>query len=79
MSELLNVKQLFFNYGRGDVVNNVSLSLKKGTIMSLLGPNGCGKTTLVKMVLGLLKPRSGQIFASIVQAIGDGFEVFLFK
>ena len=64
MSELLNVKQLFFNYGRGDVVNNVSLSLKKGTIMSLLGPNGCGKTTLVKMILGLLKPRSGKIFAS---------------
>jgi iron complex transport system ATP-binding protein len=64
MSELLKVEETFFSYGRGDVVNDVSLSLKKGTIMSLLGPNGCGKTTLVKMVLGLLKPRSGRIFAS---------------
>jgi iron complex transport system ATP-binding protein len=64
MSELLKVEKLFFSYGRGDVVNDVSLSLKKGTIMSLLGPNGCGKTTLVKMVLGLLKPREGQIIAS---------------
>ena len=32
--------------------------------MSLLGPNGCGKTTLVKVILGLLKPRSGQVFAA---------------
>jgi len=64
MCNLLEVKQLFFSYGHGDVVNNVSLTLGAGRILSLLGPNGCGKTTLVKMVLGLLKPRAGQILAS---------------
>ncbi len=64
MSNLLEIKNLFFSYGRGDVVNDVSLSLTEGRIMSLLGPNGCGKTTLIKMVLGLLKPRSGNVVAS---------------
>jgi len=64
MSELLQIEQLCFSYGREDVVNNVSLSLGEGKIMSLLGPNGCGKTTLVKIVLGLLKPRAGHIAAS---------------
>jgi len=64
MCNFLEVKNLFFSYGRGNVVNDVSLHVTPGHVVSLLGPNGCGKTTLIKMVLGILKPRSGGISAS---------------
>jgi iron complex transport system ATP-binding protein len=73
MSELLDVRRVSFSYGRRDTLNDVSVSLKEGTITSLLGPNGCGKTTLVKVILGLLKPRAGQIVARGKDMTGASF------
>ena len=43
------------------VVNGVTLETRKGEIISLIGPNGGGKTTLLKLILGLLTPRHGSI------------------
>ena len=44
------------------VLGNVSLHLKKGAVITLLGPNGCGKTTLLKVINGLLHPGQGKVY-----------------
>jgi len=43
-------------------VKNINFKIKKGSIVGLLGPNGCGKTTTIGMMLGLIKPSSGTVF-----------------
>ncbi|SDK16843.1 ABC transporter ATP-binding protein [Natronincola ferrireducens] len=58
---LIQVKGLNFSYGNRTVFKDVNLSLGKGQILCLLGPNGCGKTTLLDCILGLLKPNHGAI------------------
>jgi iron complex transport system ATP-binding protein len=58
---LLQAKELSFSYDRRRVLNEVSLSIEKGEIVSLLGPNGCGKTTLLKLLLGLHRAESGKV------------------
>lgn len=58
---LLEVKNLSFGYNNSDVLKDISFQVKKGEIFFLLGPNGCGKTTLLDCILGLLKLRQGSI------------------
>ncbi|MCQ2548055.1 MAG: ABC transporter ATP-binding protein [Clostridia bacterium] len=58
---ILECKSLTKVYSVKPVINGLNLSLQAGKIYGLLGPNGCGKTTLIKMIAGLLKPSSGQI------------------
>ena len=53
-----DVKKTYFNK---TAVENISLSLENGRIYALLGPNGSGKTTFMKMIAGLVKPTSGTI------------------
>lgn len=48
--------------GKTTVINDVSFELCKGEILGLLGPNGSGKTTILKMLVGLLKPTKGSIY-----------------
>ena len=61
----ISVKNLNFKYPNGteNVLNNVSLEVKKGEKVAIIGQNGAGKTTLVKMLNGLLKPVSGDVIA----------------
>ena len=47
--------------GKPYVLNNMNLTVPQGKIFGLLGPNGCGKSTLIKMICGLLSPDSGEI------------------
>ncbi|MBK3493518.1 ABC transporter ATP-binding protein [Viridibacillus sp. YIM B01967] len=61
MSQLLQVSALQKNYGQHEVIKNISFELKKGTATALIGTNGAGKTTILSMLAGLLKPTSGQI------------------
>jgi len=56
---VIDVQNLGFRYGRTWVFRDVSFSLQAGKIAAILGPNGQGKTTLLKSVVGLLKPDSG--------------------
>jgi ABC-2 type transport system ATP-binding protein len=53
---LLEVKGLHFSYSEHAVLNNLSLTVKQGSIHGVLGDNGSGKTTLFKLLFGLLKP-----------------------
>ncbi len=48
-------------YGANHVVSDVSLGVKSGEILALLSPFGCGKTTTLRMVAGLIQPTSGEI------------------
>jgi lipopolysaccharide export system ATP-binding protein len=50
------------NYGKRQVVKGVSIEVAQGEIVGLLGPNGAGKTTSFYMVVGFIKPDSGQVF-----------------
>src|SRR5437773_6507998 len=58
---MLEIKNLVVNYGVITALQGVSLSVKQGGIVTLIGANGAGKTTTLKAVSGLLKARSGEI------------------
>ena len=47
-------------YDNKDAVKDISFKVNKNEIIGILGPNGCGKTTTIGMILGLLKPTSGK-------------------
>ena len=58
----LEVKNLVKKFNSNLAVDNISFEIKKNSTLGLLGPNGCGKTTSIGMMLGLITPTSGQIF-----------------
>ena len=55
------IKNLNKNYNNILAVKNINFKITKGSIVGLLGPNGCGKTTTIGMILGLIKPSSGRV------------------
>jgi lipopolysaccharide export system ATP-binding protein len=59
---ILSARNLVKKYKSRKVVNDVSVQVEQGEIVGLLGPNGAGKTTSFYMIVGLIKPNSGQIF-----------------
>jgi branched-chain amino acid transport system ATP-binding protein len=58
---LLEVKDLKVSYGKIEAIKGISLNVKKGEIVTLVGANGAGKTTLLKTISGILKPSAGVI------------------
>ena len=61
MNNSVQVNSLSKSYGRKIAVKNINFSINENEIIGLLGPNGCGKTTTIGMLLGLLKPTEGEI------------------
>jgi len=59
---IIEIKNLSKEYNNILVVENINFTINKGSIVGLLGPNGCGKTTTIGMMLGLIKPTSGTVF-----------------
>lgn len=59
---LIEVKDISFCYGPEEIFKDLSFSVNRSEIFCLLGPNGCGKTTLLDCILGILKLRHGEIF-----------------
>lgn len=59
---ILKCTNLSKTYDFDNALNNVNLSIETGKIIGLLGPNGSGKTTFIKLLNGLLKPTEGEIF-----------------
>tara|TARA_A100000164_G_scaffold374457_1_gene407474 strand:- start:815 stop:1546 length:732 start_codon:yes stop_codon:yes gene_type:complete len=58
----VQIKNLTKKFKNTFAVNNINFDIEKNKTLGLLGPNGCGKTTSIGMMLGLIKPTSGQIF-----------------
>ena len=61
MRNSIEVINLSKSYKTKKAVNNINFKIDENEIVGLLGPNGCGKTTTIGMILGLLKPTSGQV------------------
>lgn len=58
---LSSMKNVVFGYGQAPVLNGVSLDIHCGEFVGITGPNGAAKTTMLKLLLGLLKPWSGTV------------------
>lgn len=61
MPDILNINSLCIAFDNKDVIKDFSLSLQKGQRIVVCGPNGCGKTTLLRAILGLIPVKSGNI------------------
>ena len=57
----IEIKSLTKNYNKYLAVNKINFVIEKNKTVGLLGPNGCGKTTTIGMMLGLVTPTSGEI------------------
>ncbi len=75
MKNLVEVKNIKKNYGKNEAVKGISFNIKQDEILGLLGPNGSGKTTTIGMLLGLLKPTSGEIFINGQKLEGNRIEI----
>lgn len=58
---MIEIKNIYKKFGKLQVLSDVTLDCKKGECIALIGPNGCGKTTLIKSILGMVLPDKGSI------------------
>lgn len=88
MKELISTKNLIKTFGGREVIKNCNIAVPQGTIYGFLGANGAGKTTVMKLIAGLLNPTAGQITVcgmghaenrtAILSSIGSLIEVPVF-
>lgn len=69
---ILRLEKLGFNFPSRTVLDNFSLNVRQGEIVSLLGHSGCGKTTLLNIIAGFLKPTAGLAFLNEREISGPG-------
>ena len=62
-SGLVKLDSVSFSYGRRPVLKDVSLRLEPGSVTAIVGPNGSGKTTVARLILGLYRPQRGRVLA----------------
>jgi len=76
-SPLLSVENLCFSYGPLEVLCEVTFAVEKGDYVGLVGPNGSGKTTVIKIILGLMPPGNGTVslFGTDPSAFGDRHKI----
>ncbi|NLR78223.1 ABC transporter ATP-binding protein [Chitinophaga eiseniae] len=58
---MIEIKHITKHFGKLKALDNLDLTLEKGQCIALIGPNGCGKTTLIKSILGMVLPEKGDI------------------
>jgi len=61
MATIINIDDVSFSYSNIPVVRNVNLAVREGEFLGVIGPNAGGKSTLLKLILGLLQPDAGEI------------------
>lgn len=59
---IIRLEHIYYSYDNKPALIDVNLSIQEGMFLGLVGPNGGGKTTLIKIILGLLKPQKGEVF-----------------
>ena len=64
---ILSTNGLIHKFGAFRALDDVSISIKKGSLTGLIGPNGAGKTTSFYMIVGLVRPDSGKVFLNNVE------------
>jgi zinc transport system ATP-binding protein len=64
---MIKIKNLSFSYDKIDVLKDINLTIKQKDFLAIIGPNGGGKTTLLKLILGIFEPKNGKI------TLQDGF------
>ncbi len=69
-NDVLTIKDLSFGYGYSPLFQNLSCLVKRGDRLFIVGPNGCGKSTLIKLLLGKLEPQKGYLEAGYHVEIG---------
>lgn len=77
LSTFIEIKNLSFRYSDAEpwVLHNVNLRIEEGESVAIVGSSGCGKTTLLKIILGLLRPSEGEVLVGgkNVQQLGPGY------
>ncbi|WP_419770385.1 MAG: metal ABC transporter ATP-binding protein [Candidatus Marinarcus sp.] len=68
MKTFIEIKNLCFAYDKENVLENINLDVAHDDFLAIIGPNGGGKSTLLKLILGLLKPKSGKIMVNVDRA-----------
>ena len=63
--DIINISNLFFKYQKTDVLENINLNIQSDDFLAIIGPNGGGKSTLLKLILEVLVPSSGRIEKSV--------------
>ena len=58
---LLDVSEVVAGYGETEILHGVSISVDEGEVVTIIGPNGCGKSTLMKAIVGLVRVRTGSV------------------
>jgi Cu-processing system ATP-binding protein len=68
---MIEIKNLNKKFGKFEVLQDINLSFNKGECIALIGPNGCGKTTLIKAILGMVLPDNGSIEFNGKSVLGE--------
>lgn len=74
---LIHLQKVSFAYSKEEVIKDVTLTVHKGDYVGIIGPNGGGKSTLIKLMLGILKPTQGSIklFGTHIQKFQDWYKI----
>ena len=72
---MLQVSDLSFSYSDSFAINKLNFSIKKGTILAVIGESGCGKSTLLKLIYGLYDLNHGAIMWNEKQVLGPKFQI----
>ena len=70
MRNILEIKNLVVSYGGIEAVKGIDLKVEEGKIVTLIGSNGAGKSTTLKAVAGLVRPKSGEILLNDANLVG---------
>ena len=71
MSNILEIKNLSVNFGGIKAVKDISMDVEQGKIVTLIGANGAGKSTILRSISGIVKPQSGDILFDGVSILGQ--------